>query len=166
MPPVPVIAKIRGFVLGGGMEVALACDIRVCARDARWGMPEVRVGLPSVIEAALMPRMAGWGQTANLLYRGGIIDAEDAHRMGFIEELADPAELDVAVDRVVHDILQCGPRAIRMQKRLLRAWRNMTLDEAVAFSIDCFEETFESDEPTEGLSAFLEKRPARYVVSE
>lgn len=164
--PVPVIAKIRAYALGGGMEVAMACDIRICERTAKWGMPEVRVGLPSVIEAALLPRLAGWGQTANLLYRGRLIEAAEARRIGLVEEVVEPSALDGAVAAAVADILQCGPQAIRMQKRLLRAWTELPLSRAIDVSIDAFADTFLADEPREGLTAFLEKRTASYVVTD
>ncbi len=161
--PVPVIAKVRAYALGGGTEVGAACDIRICERGAMWGMPEVRVGLPSVIEAALLPRLVGWGQTANLLYRGGMLDADEALRIGLVEEVVEPGQLDAAVDAAVADILRCGPRAVRAQKRLMRAWAELPLSRCIEVSIDAFAETFEGEEAREGLTAFLEKRPARYV---
>ena len=161
--PVPVIAAVRGYALGGGMEVAMACDIRITAQNAQWGMPEVRVGLPSVIEAALLPRLVGHGRAANLLYRGGIIDSTEAFRIGLVDECVPEDALPAAVHAAVTDILRCGPRALRAQKRLLRAWAEQPLSESIRMSIDEFAATFEADEPREGLSAFLEKRPATYV---
>ena len=161
--PIPVIAKVRGYALGAGMEVAAACDVRICEDGARWGMPEVRVGLPSVIEAALLPRLVGWGHTANLLYRGSMIDAHEALRIGLVEEVIDAGQLDAAVEAAVADILRCGPRAVRTQKRLLRAWADLPLAQSIQVSIDAFAETFEADEAREGLTAFLDKRDARYV---
>lgn len=162
--PVPVIASVRGYALGGGMEVAMACDIRISAESAQWGMPEVRVGLPSVIEAALLPRLVGRGCAANLLYRGGIITAAEAFRIGLVEECVPDDGLPAAVHAAVADILRCGPRAIRAQKRLLRAWAEQPLSESIRMSIDEFAATFEAGEPREGLSAFLEKRAATYVT--
>ena len=164
--PVPVIAKVRGYALGAGMEVAAACDIRICEPGARWGMPEVRVGLPSVIEAALLPELIGWGPTANLLLRGHTFDAAEALRVGLVAEVVSATALDAAVEAAVRDVLRCGPLAVRRQKQLLRAWRDASLDESIASSIDGFAEAFETDEPREGLSAFLEKRPARYVAGD
>lgn len=161
--PVPVIAKVRGYALGAGMEVAMACDMRICERDARWGMPEVRVGLPSVIEAVLLPRLVGWGHAARLLYRGGMIEADEAARIGLIEEVVPAHELDAAVEAAVRDILRCGPQAVRIQKQLMRAWAALPVSEAIDLTIDAFAKAFEGDEPREGLTAFLEKRAARYV---
>ncbi len=161
--PVPVIARGVGYCLGGGMEVAMACDLRLTTRSASWGMPEVRVGLPSVIQAALLPRLVGWGQTARLLYRGNIIDGTEAHRIGLADELTDDDSIDRAVAGAVDDILVCGPEAIRAQKRLLWAWADLPLEERYQISIDEFSRSFASSEPAEGLNAFLEKRPPRYA---
>jgi len=161
--PVPVVAKVRSFALGGGMEVAMACDIRVAEAGSLWGMPETRVGIPSVIEAALLPRFVGMGQAANLVLRGHMVDAEDAQRLGLVEEICDPAGLDARVDRVVLDLLAAGPKALRRQKELLRHWQERPLSEAIQLSIDAFADTFHDDEAKEGFTAFLEKRPASYV---
>ena len=92
--PVPVIARIPGYVFGAGLEVAAACDIRVAGTDARFGMPEVRLGVPSVVEAALLPRLIGWGRTRQLLLTGDTIDAATAHDWGLVEELVPPDQLD------------------------------------------------------------------------
>jgi len=84
--PVPVIARIQGYVLGAGLEVAAACDMRVAATDAVFGMPEVRIGIPSVVEAALLPQLIGWGRTRTLLLTGDTIDAATAERWGLVEQ--------------------------------------------------------------------------------
>lgn len=164
--PVPAIAKVRGYALGGGMEVAMACDIRIAERASRWGMPEVRVGIPSVIEAALLPRLVGWGQTANLLFRGHMIDATEAQRIGLVEEVVDSDDLGVAVARVVQDIRRCGPEAVRLQKRLMREWSERSLTAGIAAGVEAFVDAWETDEPREGLTAFLEKRSARYAADD
>jgi enoyl-CoA hydratase len=82
--PVPVIARMRGYCLGGGLEIAAACDFRIAAEDARMGMPEVQVGVPSVIEAALLPELIGWGRTRRLVFTGGMIDAAKAYDWGLV----------------------------------------------------------------------------------
>src|SRR5689334_11003081 len=116
--PVPVIARIEGYALGAGLEVAAACDIRIASENARFGMPEVKVGIPSVIEAALLPSLIGWGRTRRLLLTGETVDAATALRWGLVEEVVPPAALDMAVERSLDAILACGPRAIRLQKEL------------------------------------------------
>src|SRR5689334_15819468 len=120
--PVPVIARIDGYALGAGLELAAACDIRIAAAGARFGMPEVKVGIPSVIEAALLPSLIGWGRTRRLLYTGDTIDAAEAERWGLVERCVPTAELDGAIDAALDAILACGARAIRLQKALIREW--------------------------------------------
>ena len=88
--PVPVIARITGYCLGAGLEVAAACDFRAAALDAKFGMPEVLVGIPSVIEAALLPQLIGWGKTRELLYTGRTIDAQEALQCRLIERVGFP----------------------------------------------------------------------------
>ncbi len=103
--PVPVIARIEGFALGAGLEIAASCDLRIAADSAKFGMPEVKVGIPSVIEAALLPRLIGWGRARWLLYTGEIIGAEVAESWGLVERVVAPADLDAAVEACVAAIL-------------------------------------------------------------
>jgi enoyl-CoA hydratase/carnithine racemase len=160
--PVPVIARIQGYALGGGMEVAAACDLRIAAADARFGMPEVRLGIPSVIEAALLPMLIGWGRTRDLLLCGEMIDAAEAARIGFVEEVAPTAAaLDEAVERRVAAIVAAGPRAIRAQKALIRAWEDLPIDQAVQRGIDAFAASWEDDEPKRMMAEFLAGRRQR-----
>src|SRR5256885_6546270 len=92
--PVPVVARLHGAVIGAGLELAAACDLRIAARGTRFAMPEVRLGIPSVVEAALLPRLIGSGRTAWLVLTGEAIDAERAYEWGLVEALGDEAELD------------------------------------------------------------------------
>jgi enoyl-CoA hydratase len=158
--PVPVIARIRGYALGGGLEIAAACDLRVAADDAVFGMPEVRVGIPSVVEAALLPGLIGWGRTRELLLTGETIDAAKALAWGLVEEVVEPASLDDEVGYRVVGILASGPRAVRIQKRLMRRWEDETVSEAVRSDIDAFVEAWRSDEPRRLMRAFLDRRAA------
>ena len=153
--PVPVIAHIEGYALGAGLEVAAACDIRIAAEGARFGMPEVKVGIPSVIEAALLPSLIGWGRTRRLLFTGETIDAAEAERWGLVERCVPKAELDDAVERVLAAILACGPHAIRLQKALIREWEDLPLSQAVARGIARFGDAFKTDEPKRMMGAFL-----------
>ena len=160
--PVPVIARIQGYALGAGMEVAAACDLRIAAAGARFGMPEVRLGIPSVVEAALLPMLIGWGRTRDLLLCGETIDAAEAARIGFVEEVAPTAAaLDEAVERRVAAIVASGPRAIRAQKALIRAWEDLPVDQAVQRGIDAFAASWESDEPKRMMAEFLAARRQR-----
>ena len=155
--PVPVIARIRGYCLGGGLEVAVACDLRLAAADARFGMPEVRVGIPSVIEAALLPRLVGWGKARELVLTAEMIDAADALACGLVERVAPVAELDAALEHWLGALLAAAPRALRAQKALLREWERLPLGEAIERGIDAFVEAYRSDEPKALMRRFLER---------
>ena len=156
--PVPVIARMQGYCLGGGLEIAASCDLRIAASDARLGMPEVKVGIPSVIEAALLPELIGWGRTRWLVYTGEMIDAAKAQDWGLVEEVVAPNALDRAVDEVCDAIIDAGPRAVRAQKALIAKWRNVSLDAAIEAGIDTFEAAFETDEPQRYMRRFLDRR--------
>lgn len=159
--PVPVIARIQGYVFGAGVEVAAACDMRVASDDARFGMPEVRLGVPSVVEAALLPQLIGWGRTRQWLLTGDTIDAATAHAWRLVEELVPPEQLDATVARLLESILMCGPRAIRLQKALISDWEDLSLREAVQRGIGSFAAAWESDEPRQAMDAFLARRRTR-----
>lgn len=156
--PVPTIARLPGHCLGGGMEIAAACDIRLASTDAVFAMPEVRVGIPSVIHAVLLPRLIGPGATNWLLLTGDSIDAEQALKWNFVEFLCAPGELDTLIEKTVAPIVESGPKAIRIQKALLRAWETDTIDEGVARSIDAFAEAFETDEPQRYMAPFVNRK--------
>lgn len=156
--PVPVIARIRGYCLGGGLEVAAACDLRVAGDDARFGMPEVKVGLPSVIEATLLPLLIGWGRAREIIYTGRIFGAGEALQMGLVEKVVPADELDAALAEWVTAILECSPQAIRAQKELFRQWEKLPPTEAAEASIPVFARCFESGEPNEYLQKFLKKK--------
>lgn len=155
--PVPVIAKIDGYCLGGGLEIAASCDLRVATDRSTFGMPEVRVGLPSVIEAALLPSIVGWGRARELVYTGESWDAAEAERAGLLERVVAASELDGAVNGWLTSILANGPRAIRAQKRLVGLWERLSLEDSIALSIDVFEATWEHEEPREAMRAFLHR---------
>jgi len=158
--PVPVIARIEGYALGAGLEIAASCDIRIAADTARFGMPEVKVGIPSVIEAALLPRLVGWGRARYLLYTAEVIDAAEAERWGLAERVATASDLEAAVEGCVAAILAAGPRAIRLQKALIREWEGLGLTQAIERGIDAFSEAYTTPEPPERMAAFLRGRAA------
>jgi enoyl-CoA hydratase/carnithine racemase len=156
--PVPSIARVEGFCLGGGMEVAAACDLRIGTAGSRYGMPEVQVGLPSVIEARLLPTLIGWGNTRELLYRGHIVDAAEAHRIGFLQKIAPEGQVDAAMQPWVDDILRAEPAAIRAQKRLIEDWLESAPAVGVQASIDAFAATFHTGAPNRRLKEFLARK--------
>ena len=156
--PVPVICRVNGFCLGAGLEIAASCDMRVAADTAKFGMPEVRVGLPSVIEAALLPRLIGWGKTNEMLFTGDMIDAEEARDCGLVERVVPMSGLDDAVEAWLASILASGPRAIRSQKALIHKWEQLPLDDAVKAGIDHLADAYTTDEPARLMSRFLNRR--------
>ncbi len=158
MCPVPVIARVNGWCLGFGMELAAACDMRIGVETAKFGMPEVRVGIPSGMEANLLPALIGWGKTAELVLTGDIVDAQEAYRCGFLQRLAAPDTLDAEVEKMVTSLLLCGPRAVRLQKRLLREWERTTIEEGIWAGIRACVEARSTDEPKRMMAAFLARK--------
>jgi enoyl-CoA hydratase len=156
--PAPVIARMPGWCLGGGLEVAAACDFRIAAHDARFGMPEVRVGIPSVIHAALLPRLIGWGRARWLMMTAENIDAPTALAWGLVDVVAPEGGLDAAVERTVAALLECGPEALRAQKALLRQWEELPLKQSVDLSIGVFGESFLTGEPQRLMQAFIDRK--------
>lgn len=156
--PAPVIARMPGWCLGGGLEVAAACDFRVAAADAKFGMPEVRVGIPSVIHAALLPRLIGWGRARWLLMTAASIDAATALAWGLIDKVAPQGGLDAAVEEIVTMLFECGPEALRSQKALLRQWEELPLTESINLSIGVFGKSFLTEEPTGLMQGFVNRK--------
>ncbi|CAG8892921.1 unnamed protein product [Penicillium egyptiacum] len=140
--PVPVIARINGFALGAGLEIAAACDLRVAGRGAVFGMPEVRLGIPSVVEAALLPGLIGWGRTRQLLLLGRTISAEEALSWGLVERVVGDEELDGAVAEWGSEIGRSGPLAVRRQKALISRWEELSIDGGIEAGIEAFGECF------------------------
>ena len=160
--PFPVIAAVNGPCLGAGFELALACDVRVATTAATFGLPEVRVGVPSVIEAALLPPLVGPGRASELLLTGDAIDAATALAWGLVNQVVPAAELTSAVERLVAKIVAAGPTAIRLQKELIVRWRYTDLGTAIRYGINAFAAAYATSEPVEGAAAFLAKRPPKF----
>jgi enoyl-CoA hydratase len=156
--PAPVIARMPGWCLGGGLEFATACDFRIASHDAKFGMPEVRVGIPSVIHAALLPRLIGWGRARWLVMTAENIDAPTALAWGLIDVVAAEGGLDTAVEKVVAALLECGPEALRAQKALLRQWEELPLKESVDLSIGVFGQSFLTGEPQRLMQGFIDRK--------
>jgi enoyl-CoA hydratase len=133
--PVPVVAKLHGAVIGAGLEIAAACDLRVAAEGTKFSMPEVRLGIPSVVEAALLPRLMGSGRAAWLVLTGEPIDARRALDWGLIEEIGPGDDL---LGRLVSNDQQ----ALRMQKQLLQLWEEAPLATSIAASIERFAHSY------------------------
>jgi enoyl-CoA hydratase len=161
--PVPVIARIDGWALGAGLELAAACDLRVASARSQFGMPEVRIGIPSVVEAALLPQLIGQGRTRRLLLTGEPIGAAEALAWGLVDMIAPPDQLDGAVERLAAAILAGGPKAIRLQKSLILDWEELPISAAVRRGIEVFVSAYDSDEPRRMADAALAALRARRV---
>lgn len=158
--PVPVIGRINGFTLGAGLEVAASCDFRVAAEGAVLGMPEVVMGLPSVIEAALLPNLIGWGKTREILMTGDTFDATAAREMGLVEKVVPAAALDAAVEGWLASLLRATPKAVRNQKALINRWERVSVEEGVLAGIDAISEAYVSGEPQAAIAAFFAQKRA------
>src|SRR3982074_3097962 len=159
--PAPVIARMPGWGLARGLEFAAACDFRVAAHDAKFGMPEVRVGIPSVIHAALLPRLIGWGRARWLIMTAENIDAPTALAWGLVDVVAPQGGLDAAVEKTVAALLECAPEALRAQKALLRQWEDLPLKESVDLSIGVFGQAFLTGEPQRLMEGVIDRKRAR-----
>src|SRR5262245_64362583 len=133
--PFPVIAAVNGACLGAGFELALACDLRVAAAGPSFGLPEVGVGVPSVLQAALLPPMIGPGRAAEMLLTGAPITAAQALDWGLVNRVVPDDRLRAAAEELVAAILASGPEAIRLQKELIVRWRETDLATAVRYGI-------------------------------
>jgi len=153
---------VNGACLGAGFELALACDMRVAAASATFGLPEVRVGVPSVIQAALLPPMIGPGRAAEMLLTGAPVTAAQALDWGLVNRVVPDDRLRSAADELVAAILASGPEAIRLQKELIVRWRQTDLPTAVRYGVNAFAAAYATAEPREGMTAYLDKRSPRF----
>ena len=160
--PFPTICMVNGACLGAGFELAIACDMRVASTAATLGLPEVRVGVPSVVEAALLPAIVGPGRAAEILLTGEPVSAQQALEWGLVNRVVPPAELAAATAELVDKILACAPSAIRLQKELIIRWRNTDQRTAIAYGINAFAQAYATPDAREAQQAFIEKRPARF----
>jgi enoyl-CoA hydratase/carnithine racemase len=161
--PFPTVCMITGACLGAGFELAMACDLRTAAAGALLGLPEIRVGIPSVIEAALLPGMVGPGRAAEILLTGEPVTAEQALEWGLVNRVAPPAELRAVTAELVGRIVECAPTAVRLQKELIVRWRNTDQRTAVEYGVNAFGQSFATGEPREAMDAYLGKRKPRFA---
>jgi enoyl-CoA hydratase len=159
--PVPVIGRIGGFCLGAGLELAASCDVRVAAEAAQFGMPEVQMGIPSVIEAALLPGLIGWGRTREMLLTGALYSAAEALAMGLVQRVAPAAGLDAAVETAIAAICRAQPAAVRAQKALMCRWQRVSVDEGILAGIDALADAYRTEEPKAAMAAFFAGKKGR-----
>jgi enoyl-CoA hydratase len=153
--PVPVIGCVNGFCLGAGLEVAASCDFRAASEAAQFGMPEVHMGLPSVIEAALLPGLIGWGKTREMLLTGAMFSAAEALAMSLVQKVAPAAELDASVEAWLAGICRATPEAIRLQKALMNRWQRVSVEEGIYAGIDALSDAYKTGEPQAAIEAFF-----------
>jgi len=161
--PFPVIAAINGFALGGGCELAMACDIRIASIKARFGQPEVKLGIiPGFNGTYRLAKLIGQGMAKELIYTGKMIDADEALRIGLVNSVVLPEELAGAVDATVALILQNAPLAVSFAKTCINENYDLDIDESIALENQYFAKCFATDDQKEGMDAFLNKRKAEF----
>jgi enoyl-CoA hydratase/carnithine racemase len=159
----PLIAAINGMALGGGLELALACDIRIASEKARLGTPEVNLGLiPGWGGTQRLPRMVPWCKAAELLLMGKIIDAQEAYRIGLVNKVVPPAEVMTTAKEWAQTICQAGPLAVRTAKEAMVRGYSMTLEDGLRLESSLIGYIMTTDDFTEGTTAFVEKRKPDY----
>lgn len=157
--PKPLIAMINGFCLGGGCELALSCDLRVASEKARFGQPEINLGIiPGGGGTQRLTRLIGEGKAMEMILTGNMIDAQEAHRLGLVNQVAPVAELEAKTMELANKIAEKSPVALAMAKTAVKNAARTTLREGLDAEIDLFALCFSSEDKEEGVRAFLEKR--------
>ena len=157
--PVPVIAAVNGFALGGGCEIAMSCDIRICSENAIFGQPEVGLGItPGFGGTQRLARLVGAGMAKQLIYTAKNIKADEALRIGLVNAVYTQEELPVAAKKMAATIAQNAPIAVRACKKAVNDGLDANMDDAIVIEEKLFGSCFETHDQVEGMSAFLEKR--------
>jgi enoyl-CoA hydratase len=161
--PKPVIAMINGFCLGGGCELAMSCDIRIASTAARFGQPEIKLGLiPGGGGTQRLPRLVGLGNAMRLILTGDMIDAAEAREIGLVDQVVDPDELRAKAIEMAEKIASFSPLTVKVAKEALRASERLAIEEGILYERDLFCLCFSSEDKKEGVAAFLEKRKAEW----
>jgi enoyl-CoA hydratase len=164
--PVPIVAVIHGFALGGGLELAMACDLVVAARSAKLGLPEAGLGLlPGGGGTVRLPRLVGRLAANDLLLRARMLHADDALRLGLVSSVVDDDAVDHEVERIVTDIRRLSPSAVALGKQLIREQADTPLAAGLAREADLTSSLIETNDGREGVRAFVEKRSPRFAAT-
>ena len=159
----PVIAAVNGFALGGGNELSMACDIRIASETAKFGQPEVNLGIiPGYGGTQRLPRLVGRGMAKKLIYSAEIIDAEEAYRIGLVDEIVPADQLMDTAAKLAETIASKAPIAVKLAKAAINNGMNTDLKTGVQFEAEAYTSTFVSEDRVEGMKAFVEKRPAEF----
>src|SRR2546425_7656367 len=155
----PMIAAIRGYCIGGGLEIALNCDIRIATPSARFGAGEIKLGWHGGAgNTQLLPRLVGYGKALQMLLTGELIDAAEAHRTGLVQEVVSDDQLEASVKTLAGQIARNAPIAVQLTKHLVRISESTTPEVGLAYENDLFAYCFTTKDSQEGIAAFREKR--------
>jgi enoyl-CoA hydratase len=159
----PVIAAISGFALGGGLELAMACDLRVCSENAKFGQPEINLGIiPGGGGTQRLTRLVGMTKAKELIFTGDMIDAQTALGIGFVNKVVPNGKVMDEAKALAQKILGKGAVALRMAKTVINNGANMDLNSALDFEAECFAMCFSTEDQKEGMNAFTEKRKPKF----
>ncbi|MFC6182166.1 enoyl-CoA hydratase-related protein [Lactiplantibacillus daowaiensis] len=162
--PQLTIAAVNGYCLGGGLELASSCDVRVVSEKAKFGQPEVTLGIvPGFGGTQRLTRLVGRGKAKEMIAMGTMIDAKEAYRVGIAEEIAAPEALMDKVMEIAHQVMKNGLIAVSMAKYVIDRAADLPLDTAIDFETQMWAQTFATEDQTEGMTAFLEKRHAKFT---
>jgi len=161
--PMPVIAMISGFCLGGGNELAMSCDIRVASENSRFGQPEINVGIiPGAGGTQRLPRLIGWGRAKELIYTGRIIDAAEAERIGLVDKVVPQDKLEETVNQIAETLAAKSPVILKIAKKTINRGMYTDLAAGLSYETTSFGLCFSTEDHTEGAKAFLEKRKPEF----
>ena len=161
--PIPVIAAVNGFALGGGCELAMSCDIRIASSKAKFGQPEVGLGIiPGFSGTYRLPKLIGQGYAKEMIYTGKIIRADEALRIGLVNAVYEPEELMPKAMEMAAMMLKNAPVAIRLAKQSINEGYDLDADGAIGLENKLFGKCFATVDQKEGMDAFLNKRPAAF----
>ena len=161
---IPLIAKINGFCLGAGLELAMCCDLRIASVNAKLGQPELNLGiLPGGGGTQRLPRLVGVGKAKELIYSGDLIDAKEAERIGLVNKVVPLDKLDETAKELAGKITSKSPITIKLAKKAINKGMQAPLDVGLGYEVGAQCLSFSTEDHLEGLNAFLEKRPAKFT---
>ncbi len=160
---VPTIAMIKGFCLGGGVELAMCCDIRIASENAKFGQPEINLGIfPGAGGTQRLPRLIGWGKAKELIYTGKIIDAVEAEKIGLVDKVVPPERLEEEAEQLAETIASKSPLIIKLVKKVINRGLYTDLAAGLDYEKANFALCFATEDHIEGVTAFLEKRKPEF----
>jgi len=162
--PKPVIAAVNGFALGGGCELSMACDIRIASEKAKFGQPEVSLGIPPGFGGTQrLPRLVGKGRAKEMLFTGDMIDAAEACKIGLANKVVEPEELMNTAKAMAQKIMSRAPVAVQVCKSAVNEGLDVDLESGIAYEAEIFGLCFATDDQKEGMTAFVEKRKPNFT---